>query len=109
VTASIALAGPKDDILKRMKDRLPALNDAKNAGKIGEVFSGYVESPKGDATVAALIAAENADRKALYEIDAKASGGTADAVAAAYAERFFKAAAKGHWLKGKDGVWRQKA
>src|SRR5262249_22573921 len=88
--------------------RLPKLAAAKQAGKVGETTAGTVEAVKGDGDVAQLVTDENADRASLYALIAKKENTTADAVSQRAARRNFEKASAGEWLKGNDGVWKQK-
>ncbi len=111
VTAQASYADAKQDVLDRMKARLPQLTQAKDNGQVGEVWNGYVEVVKSEdqGTAGNLVAAENADRTQLFSIIAKETGATPDAVAAQFAKEAFSRASRGHWLKGRDNVWRQKS
>ena len=103
-----AQAAGLEDLQKRFAERLPKLAKAKADGKIGEVFNGYVEAVKDDASVQSLLGDENADRKALYEIIAKKQNISPAKVAELNGARNFQNAKPGEWLKGKDGKWEQK-
>ncbi len=97
---------------ERFKERYPKLLKAKDAGKIGETFSGYVEAVKPeylqDAALKKLLEEENADRKTLYRAIARKEGVAPEKVAERNAVRNFKKAKPGHWLKNKDGKWVKK-
>jgi len=97
----------------RIKDRFSKLEAYRDQGKIGEVVTGLTEpvdpSVMSDATLKALVDAENADRTALFAVIAKEEGGKVNEVATAYARRLFELAKPQHYLKGKNGVWIKKA
>ena len=97
---------------ERFKERYPKLLKAKDAGNIGETFSGYVEAVKPeylqDAALKKLLEEENADRKTLYRAIARKEGVAPEKVAERNAVRNFKKAKPGHWLKNKDGKWVKK-
>ena len=97
---------------ERFKQRYPKLLKAKNAGKIGETFQGYVEAVKPeylqDADLKKLLDDENADRKTLYKAIADKEGVPPEKVAERNAVRNFKRAKPGHYLKNKDGEWVKK-
>jgi len=97
---------------ERFKQRYPKLLKAKNAGKIGETFQGYVEAVKPeylqDADLKKLLEDENADRKTLYKAIADKEGVPPEKVAERNAVRNFKRAKPGHYLKNKDGKWVKK-
>jgi uncharacterized protein YdbL (DUF1318 family) len=92
-----------------MKERLPKVLAAKDAGTIGEGADGLLHgvgelAPDG----AKLLAAENADRKAYFALKAKQAGGTVDAVAKAMAKGFLARGKPGHWFRDANGKWRKK-
>ncbi|MFP4058361.1 MAG: YdbL family protein [Candidatus Brocadiia bacterium] len=105
---------------KRIAQRRPAIQKLKDQGKVGETYEGLVEAVKdeylketvklGDKkmTVGQLLGEENADRKAVYKLIAKKLGVDPDVVARRKAERTFKTAEPGEYLKGKDGKWFRK-
>ena len=97
---------------ERFKERYPKLLKAKDAGKIGETFHGYVEAVKPeylrDADLKKLLEEENADRKTLYKAIADKEGVPPEKVAERNAVRNFKRAKPGHYLKNKDGKWVKK-
>jgi len=97
---------------ERFKQRYPKLLKAKDAGKIGETFQGYVEAVKPeylqDADLKKLLDDENADRKTLYKAIADKEGVPPEKVAERNAVRNFKRAKPGHYLKNKDGKWVKK-
>lgn len=97
---------------ERFKERYPKLLKAKDAGKIGETFQGYVEAVKPgyvqDAALKKLLADENADRKTLYKAIAAKEGVAPEKVAERNAVRNFKKAKPGHYLRNKDGKWVKK-
>lgn len=53
--------------LDARKARFPELKELKMQGVVGENNRGYVEALGGGKKVAALVAAENVDRKQVYE------------------------------------------
>lgn len=53
--------------LEARKDRFSQLKELKAKGLVGENNRGYVQAFGGGADVTALVNAENADRKAIYE------------------------------------------
>lgn len=107
-------------VLDSMRRRYPTLAKYKADGSIGENRNGLVQerpsAKMSDANYAkavrATIAAENADRKLLYEIRARIDGTSAQAQAIAYAKAWReKYARPGEWIEvpveGK-WVWKQK-
>lgn len=108
--APVFAGDSKDDLKKRFEARHAQLLQLKRNGVIGETYLGFVEAIKGDAGEAAntLMSAENADRRALYQIVAEEENSTPEQVGAQSAIVKFKKAGPNEWFKGKDGVWRQK-
>jgi uncharacterized protein YdbL (DUF1318 family) len=104
-----ARAASMPELRKRFAARLPALNKLKAAGKIGETDKGYVEArvALGDKKLTKLLADENADRTALYQIIARQTGTTVQAVAKRNGLRNWQKARRGEWYK-KKGKWIQK-
>lgn len=107
------------ELRERMETRYPALRRLRGDGKIGETWQGRVEAVKTEhleeettvggkkTKVKNLLAAENQDRERVYELIAKRTGGTKEAVAKTNAQRNFDKAAPDDWLKTEDG-WKQK-
>lgn len=108
---SSALAQTRGEIRERMEERYPELLRLKNRGVAGEVYLGFVspvEPDEVDDAAARLIAAENEDRRALYELIAEETGATVEAVGKINARRIFRDADGDHYFKGPDGEWRRK-
>ena len=101
------LAATKDEIIARQAKRAAEIAQLKQQGAIGETDEGYLESVKG-SDGGEVVNAENGDRRELYAIIAKESGDTVESVAKHAADRHFKRAKKGEYLKY-SGKWRQKA
>jgi len=114
LSASILQAGEmgKKELKERFKGRFLAIEKQKEAGRIGENREGYLEAVKDeylqDKAVKELIKAENADRKALYELMAEETGADAKTVARHNAMRIYKNAEPGEYLKKADGSWYRK-
>ncbi len=99
-----------------MKARHEALEPHYRAGALGQAANGdlvlrdatKVPLPQ-RAKVNALVAAENADRNALYREIARANGHPEweDEIRATFAERFIARAPPGWWVERPDG-WAQK-
>jgi len=105
-----AYAQPSEEQLKaQFRQRLSALDQLKDAGKVGETTEGLIAPvAQVDAGAQQLIAAENADRAALYALIAKRTGEDAHAVGVQAALRNYRAAAPEHYLRLQDGRWVQK-
>ena len=115
---------------KRMAGRLSALKKLRAAGKVGETWKGTVAAtPDTDVsqkvtlkkkgadpevtTLGALLKAENADRRASYELLAEKRSTddqvvTADYVGVQSAKSLARRAKPGEWLQVKSGKWVQK-
>lgn len=94
---------------KKFEERFPKVRALKQAGVVGETSDGYldyVEERSADA--AAIVDAENADRRKLYELIAKDEGVAPETVARRNALRNFERARKGEWIR-RDGKWEQKS
>jgi len=114
-------AKTEQELRESFKNRRPVLNQFKDAQKIGEVHTGFVDVTDAkylndrldpdDAqspTVGHIIAAENADRRELYQLIAKRNGVDADTVAQQNADREFERAKPDHYLKPAKSGWVQK-
>jgi uncharacterized protein YdbL (DUF1318 family) len=108
--AAVRADDDKNTVLARMKQRVPAMLAAKKAGTIGEVFDGTLAAvkPAPPDDIASLINAENADRRQYFAIVAKEKGSTPEEVAEAFFKGQVEHSPSGTYIKGKDGVWRQK-
>jgi len=106
-------------VLDSMRARFPTLKRYKVDKTVGENRNGLVQerlSPKMSdpiyaKAVRAAIAAENADRQRLYQIQARIDRSTPAAVAAAYAKGWREKASPGEWIEvpvGSKWVWKQK-
>lgn len=108
-TAPSARADQKDELKAHFAERLPAIRQYKDAGKIGETTAGLLEAVTSvDATIQNLINAENADRQALYALIAKDQGTDAATVANRAARRNYEKANAGDYLKTATGEWKRK-
>jgi uncharacterized protein YdbL (DUF1318 family) len=112
LTAQPGRADEREELKKRFKQRIEALEKHMDAGRIGETYKGYVGFVKDeyaeDEKLADLVEAENDDRERLYELIAGQEGTSPERVARRAAKRQFETAEPGDWLKGSDGKWFQK-
>ncbi|MFP6887415.1 MAG: DUF1318 domain-containing protein [Opitutales bacterium] len=93
----------------RIKDRLPELFAAKDAGTLGEGADGLVHlRPSADDVAVALSKKENADRKVLFANAAEKTEGSVSAVAKQWAKFMQAKGRKGHWFRDAKGNWSQK-
>jgi uncharacterized protein YdbL (DUF1318 family) len=95
-------------IKSRMEARIPALDGFKASGVVGETNRGLVEVRAENAEASKVVAAENADRAAVYAALAKQTGATAESVALARAKQIATASKPGVWLQREDGGWYKK-
>ena len=101
-------AGTKEEIIARMKARLPALEQLKNAGVVGENNLGYLEVRDDSADTKNAVDTENNDRKQVYAAIAAKNGTTAELVGKRRAIKLAKEAKKDQWLQNEKGEWYQK-
>lgn len=105
IAATTAMA---DDIKTRMKNRLPEIVELKAQGIVGENNRGYLEFIGGKKAKPDVVAAENEDRKAVYEAIAKQQGTTAELVGKRRALQIAQKADPGEWVQDANGNWIQK-
>ena len=97
-----------DDIKARMKKRLPEIKALKAKGIVGEDNEGYLQFVGGDKAGADIVAAENKDRRTVYEAIAKQQGTTPEIVGQRRALQIAKKARSGEWVQDAGGQWQQK-
>jgi len=100
--------GGAQEIKARMADRLPVIMDLKQKGIVGENNLGLLEFVGAAQEKADVVAAENADRKKVYEAIARKQGTTADLVGRRRAMQLHKIARPGEWIQDAGGKWRKK-
>ena len=108
----LAFAGTsfgKGDLKDRMKERLPKVLAAKNAGTVGEGSDGllYVRPSAGDNDVK-LAKGENSDRTSYFVQAAKAVNASPSDIAKQWAKGMWAKGSKGHWYRSSKGSWSQK-
>ena len=94
--------------LDSRKDRFNELKSLKASGAVGENNRGYVEALSGDASVEALVAAENKDRKMIYQTIVEQNGLPPSALAtveAVFAQVQRDKAAAGDKIQDENGRW----
>lgn len=104
---SVFALGYSDDIKDRMSQRLPAIIALKDKGIIGENSSGYLSYVTSSSEGQAIVNAENADRKAAYQMIAQKAGSTADSVGKLRAAQIAQNETSGHYIQ-KNGNWVKK-
>jgi len=93
---------------ERMKERLPVIMDLKARGVVGENNQGFLELLKGQSEKKEVVAAENQDRKAVYEAIAQKTGTNVQAVGQRRAIQIAEKANAGEWIQTADGQWQKK-
>jgi uncharacterized protein YdbL (DUF1318 family) len=102
------ISASADDIKARMKNRLPVIKELKAKGIVGEDNKGNLKFVGEKQANADVVAAENKDRKTVYEAIAKQQGSTAELVGKRRALQLAKKANKGEWVQDANGKWLQK-
>ena len=103
-----AAAQNMQEIKGRMLQRKPTIDSLKGRGIIGEGVDGYLHVRKQAGNAAAVVQAENQDRRAVNGIIAKREGAGVEQVAKKVAQKLINVSPSGHWIRGKDGNWYQK-
>ncbi len=108
-TAAAFAAESLGAVRQRMDQRVPAIDALKQRGAVGENNQGLLEarSPLA-ADETATVAAENADRQAVYAALAAQTGSTADSVGRKRAARIAAGSTAGVWLQDESGRWYRK-
>lgn len=103
-------AAAKAELKSSFDSRTAQLAAAKAAGSIGECTDGTLAlvGDLVDANLSALIEAENADRKKLYQMLASETNASAAQIGERNAMRNYQNAKVGEWLRTRDGVWKKK-
>ena len=97
-----------DNIKQRMISRLPVIKALKDQGVVGENNTGFLEFVGIRKDKAEVVAAENQDRKSVYEAIAKKQGTTPEVVGKHRAAQISGKAQTGEWLQDANGKWYQK-
>lgn len=96
------------DIKARMSKRLNDVVALKQDGSLGENNLGYLTARKAlSAENAKLVAAENADRRAVYAAIAAKTKTSVSKVGQTRAASIRKTAPKGTWVQLPGGAWKQ--
>jgi len=84
------------------------LDDLRAQGQVGERFDGYAEARSGASEAArGLVKTVNAQRREIYEKQAKKQKISVDQVGRVYAEKIIGKLPPGAWVRTEDG-WQQK-
>jgi len=96
------------DIKSRMKSRLPKIVQLKAKGIVGETNDGFLAFVGAQKAEQDLIAAENEDRKKVYQAIARQQGTSAKVVGQRRALQIAEKAQPGEWLQDAGGKWYRK-
>lgn len=96
------------EIQARMLARLPEIKVLKDKGLVGENNQGLLEFVGQQKENQDAVAAENQDRKMVYEAIAKQQGITVELVGKHRAIQIADKARTGEWLQDADGKWYRK-
>jgi uncharacterized protein YdbL (DUF1318 family) len=97
------------DATQRVKERLPQVDALKGSGEAGEDAAGYLaQRVELGPRQAAIVEAENADRRIIYAAVAARTGQSAEEVGRQRALRIAELARPGVWLQRPDGEWYRK-
>ena len=96
------------ELKQQMLARVPEINALKNQGVIGENNQGLLEFRGSSQPNKGLIAAENKDRKAVYNAIAKQQGIDAARVGQRRAKQLAAKGSAGQWFQKPDGSWYKK-
>ena len=105
-----AFARSKDEVTASMRDRYPALQEAKNSGYVGEAWTGLTALVNPDASSGAqtMVDAENNDRRALFQMIARETGTSVEEVARQNRIRMYRLAGENHFLQDRNRQWVRK-
>ena len=104
----MAVSVQASGIKERMRTRLPEINALKAQGVLGETNTGYLDFTGKARPKAALVEAENSDRRQVYGAIAKQQGVSPDVVGKRRALQIKNRAPAGSWLQADDGKWYKK-
>lgn len=108
VSAVQALGADLGAIKGRMKDRLPVIKALKVKGLVGENNQGYLEFLGKGRENESVVAAENTDRKTVYEAIAAQQNVDIGVVERHRAAQLRENAEAGMWLEDANGNWYRK-
>ena len=105
---AFCVAAFADDIKSRMTQRLPQIVDLKNRGIVGETNTGYLGFVTAKHEKQDVVAAENEDRKAIYNQIAAQQNVSVELVQKRRAEALFSSGTNGHYYQNQAGEWIKK-
>ncbi|MBT8044039.1 MAG: YdbL family protein [Verrucomicrobiae bacterium] len=106
--APVSDAASAAELKARMAQRLNQIVALKQNGSVGENNLGYLTARKAlSAESAKLVAAENSDRRQVYQLIANKTKANAATVGKTRAASIRKSAPKGTWVQLVNGSWKQ--
>ncbi|RPD97837.1 DUF1318 domain-containing protein [Candidatus Pantoea deserta] len=84
------------------------LNEARQQGRVGETFSGYIAARQQDNETLALVKRINNGRSAEYQRIAQENHLTTEEVARIAGAKLVERAGAGEYVRGLNGLWMQK-
>jgi uncharacterized protein len=107
ITSTMAFAQSKNEVSASMRDRHPALQNAKNNGYVGEAWTGLTGLVNSDAPadVQEMVGAENSDRRILFRIIAQETGTSIEEVARQNRIRMYRLAGENHFIQDQNRQW----
>ncbi len=102
------------ELQARIRERLPRINELKQAEMVGENNQGYLTVRKKPAReeqaqeVKKLVEQENNDRKKVYTMIGIQHNAPLELVGRRRARQIFKAAIPGVWVQTQEGEWIKK-
>ena len=106
--AAVVSAEDAETIKTRMLQRLPVINEYKSQGVVGENNKGFLQVMGIDGEWSQVVAAENSDRKMVYQAIAAKTGASLETVGSRRALQIRESAATGTWIQTNDGKWVKK-
>ncbi|MBI5381609.1 MAG: DUF1318 domain-containing protein [Opitutae bacterium] len=107
--SAVVRAEDLNAVKQRMSQRLGAIDALRDRGAAGENNRGFVEARGAlSAEENKTVAAENADRSAVYAALAQQTGSSSDAVGRARAKQIAQGSKAGVWLQRENGEWYKK-
>ena len=103
-----ATVADADAAKARIERRLATLVELKAKGLVGENNRGFATLRGHDLDAGDAVAAENRDRRMIYEIIAEQTGAGVEQIGRTVAQQIVAASAKGAWLQRDDGTWYKK-
>ena len=97
-----------ESIKDRMVARIPAINNLKSQGLIGENNKGFLEYRTSQKVQQDVVQGENQDRQAVYGAIAKKNGADPVLVGQRRAKQIADIGSPGQWFQQPDGKWYKK-